>query len=158
MIVNTKHVYNFILIKSGYHEQTTGEHFGQTPWRERIKVRRASLANAASVRSSDQTNLCAHDFRSNTDSSVSLSAFAYLYSELVQYHQNRVDSISELERRLESSGYGIGLKILELQAYRSRDVRTFMPQLFGLAFWCSLRILRLLACFTPRPMCSTRER
>ena len=58
------------------------------------------------------------------EATVSLSSFAYLYSELVQYHQNRVDSISELERRLESSGYGVGLKILELLAYRSREVRT----------------------------------
>lgn len=55
---------------------------------------------------------------------MSLSAFAYLYSELVQYHQNRVDSISELERRLESSGYGVGLKVLELITYRNREVRT----------------------------------
>eukprot|EP00978_Attheya_sp_CCMP212_P003548 scaffold7454_cov53-Attheya_sp.AAC.4 len=45
------------------------------------------------------------------DGNVSLSAFAYLYSELVQYHQGRVTSISELERRLESAGYGVGLKI-----------------------------------------------
>ena len=42
---------------------------------------------------------------------------------LVQYHQNRVDSISELERRLESSGYGVGLKMLELITYRNREVR-----------------------------------
>lgn len=54
---------------------------------------------------------------------MSLSAFALLYSELVQYHQNRVSSISELERRLESSGYGVGFKVLELLAYRSREVR-----------------------------------
>ena len=33
-----------------------------------------------------------------------------------------MDSISELERRLESSGYGVGLKVLELLAYRSREV------------------------------------
>ena len=59
---------------------------------------------------------------STVESNVSLSAFAYLYSELVQYHQNRVDSISELERRLESAGYGVGLKVLELLAYRSREV------------------------------------
>lgn len=45
-----------------------------------------------------------------------------MYSELVQYHQNRVDSISELERRMESSGFGVGLKVLELLAYRSREV------------------------------------
>jgi trafficking protein particle complex subunit 5 len=49
---------------------------------------------------------------------VSLSMFAYLFSELVQYYQNRVDSISELERRLESSGYSVGLRVLELLAIR----------------------------------------
>ena len=59
---------------------------------------------------------------SGSDGTVSLSAFAYLYSELVQYHQSRVASISELERRLESAGYGVGLRVLELLAYRSREV------------------------------------
>lgn len=54
---------------------------------------------------------------------VSLSAFAYLYSELVQYHQSRVSSISELEQRLASSGYGVGFKILELLAYRNRETK-----------------------------------
>lgn len=54
---------------------------------------------------------------------MSLSFFALLYSELVQYHQNRVDSISELERRLESTGYGVGLRVLELLAYRSKEYR-----------------------------------
>lgn len=104
----------------------------------------------------------------SADDQISLSSFAYLYSELgewllwagrvetksgifvlyylpkffaltiisnrlttlllwyflfsVQYHQNRVDSISELERRLESSGYGVGLKMLELISYRNREV------------------------------------
>lgn len=42
---------------------------------------------------------------------------------MVQYHQNRVDSISELERRLESTGYGVGLRVLELLAYRSKEYR-----------------------------------
>lgn len=54
---------------------------------------------------------------------VSLSAFAYLFSEMVQYHQNRVDSISELERRLESTGFSVGLRVLELLAYRSREFK-----------------------------------
>lgn len=60
---------------------------------------------------------------SRSSPEVSASAFAYVYSELVQYHQNRVNSISELERRLESSGYGVGLKVLELLAYRSREFK-----------------------------------
>lgn len=40
---------------------------------------------------------------------------------MVQYHQNRVDSVSALEHRLEAAGYGVGLKVLELLAYRARD-------------------------------------
>ncbi len=59
---------------------------------------------------------------SSDATSVSLSAFAYVYSELVQYHQGRAASVSELERRLESAGYGVGLKVLELVAYRSKEV------------------------------------
>ena len=58
----------------------------------------------------------------NRNDQVSMSAFAYLYSELVQYHQTRVSSISELEQRLSSSGYGVGFKVLELLAYRSKEV------------------------------------
>lgn len=57
----------------------------------------------------------------SAEQNVSLSAFSYLFSEMVQYHQNRVDSVSALEQRLEAAGYGVGLKILELLAYRARD-------------------------------------
>jgi len=53
------------------------------------------------------------------DPVVGLSAFSYLFSEIVQYHQNRVDSISELERRLESTGYGVGLRVLEYLTAKS---------------------------------------
>jgi hypothetical protein len=49
---------------------------------------------------------------------VSLSAFSFLFSELVQYHQSRVESISDLERRLEESGYGVGIRLLELYTIR----------------------------------------
>lgn len=52
---------------------------------------------------------------------MSLSAFSYVYSELVQYHQSRVSNISELEEKLSSAGYGVGFKVLELLAYRSRE-------------------------------------
>ncbi|TYG50713.1 hypothetical protein ES288_D10G197700v1 [Gossypium darwinii] len=45
---------------------------------------------------------------------VSLSAFAFLFSELVQYNQTRVDNIAELERRLEVVGYVVGARVLEL--------------------------------------------
>jgi len=63
---------------------------------------------------------------SSADTVVSLSAYALVYSEMVQYHQSRSSSVNDLERRLESSGYGVGFKILELMAYRNRDVRFYL--------------------------------
>mmetsp|Transcript_9188 Transcript_9188/g.19903 ORF Transcript_9188/g.19903 Transcript_9188/m.19903 type:complete len:204 (+) Transcript_9188:63-674(+) len=74
---------------------------------------------------------------------ISLSSFAYLYSELVQYHQNRVDSISELERRLESSGYGVGLKMLELITYRNREFKR-ETRLMNILHFVSTQVWRAL--------------
>ncbi|OAE35816.1 hypothetical protein AXG93_4225s1190 [Marchantia polymorpha subsp. ruderalis] len=51
---------------------------------------------------------------------VSLSAFSFLFSELVQYSQTRVDNIAELERRLEDAGAGVGLRTLELLCHREK--------------------------------------
>ncbi|GAB2243907.1 hypothetical protein Droror1_Dr00024035 [Drosera rotundifolia] len=51
---------------------------------------------------------------------VSLSAFAFLFSELVQYNQTQVDNIAELERRLEDAGYAVGARVLELLCHREK--------------------------------------
>jgi hypothetical protein len=53
-------------------------------------------------------------------SEVSSSAFALLFSELVQYAQNRVSSVSDLERRLEEAGYSVGQRVGELVGCRER--------------------------------------
>mmetsp|Transcript_20167 Transcript_20167/g.28711 ORF Transcript_20167/g.28711 Transcript_20167/m.28711 type:complete len:199 (+) Transcript_20167:54-650(+) len=81
--------------------------------------------------------------RGSAEGAVSVSAFAYLYSELVQYHQGRVASISELERRLENSGYGVGFRVLELLTLRSkeykREIRLMsILQFVSAAVWKSL--------------------
>ena len=54
---------------------------------------------------------------------VSLSAFAFLFSELVQYHQSRVSNINELERKLEEAGFEVGVRVLELLCTRERGNR-----------------------------------
>ncbi|CAN6976027.1 unnamed protein product [Brassica oleracea var. botrytis] len=54
---------------------------------------------------------------------VSLSAFAFLFSELVQYNQTQVDNIAELERRLEDAGYAVGSRVLELLCNREKGNR-----------------------------------
>lgn len=54
---------------------------------------------------------------------MSLSAFAFLFSEIVQYYQNRVDSVSDLEKKLEELGYGVGLRMIELISIKDRATR-----------------------------------
>jgi len=61
--------------------------------------------------------------RSIRNEQVSLSAFAFLFSELIQYHQAKVDKASNLETLLEGTGYGIGFKILEFLCYKSREYK-----------------------------------
>eukprot|EP00741_Cyanophora_paradoxa_P017310 tig00020961_g16720.t1 len=53
-------------------------------------------------------------------SDVSLSAFAFLFSEIVQYSQTRVDSSNGLERKLEDMGYPVGQRMLELTCSREK--------------------------------------
>ncbi|THF97860.1 hypothetical protein TEA_005719 [Camellia sinensis var. sinensis] len=57
---------------------------------------------------------------------VSLSAFAFLFSELVQYNQTQVDNITELERRLEDAGYAVGARVLELLCHREKVWNSFV--------------------------------
>ena len=54
---------------------------------------------------------------------VSLSAFAFLFSELIQYTQQRVNTADELERKLEEVGLGIGHRALELGCLREKSSR-----------------------------------
>ncbi|KAF8588461.1 TRAPP I complex [Ramaria rubella] len=53
---------------------------------------------------------------------VSASAFAFLFSEMVQYTQKRVSGIEDLERRLNTLGYRIGTRYLELMSWRNESV------------------------------------
>lgn len=54
---------------------------------------------------------------------MSLSAFAFLFSEMVQYSRKRIESTSDLERKLELLGHNIGLRVLELISHREKSGR-----------------------------------
>ncbi|KAK6620775.1 hypothetical protein RUM43_011070 [Polyplax serrata] len=45
---------------------------------------------------------------------VSLSCFALLFSEVVQYCQNRVYTVPELQNKLSEIGYDVGTKLIDL--------------------------------------------
>ena len=52
---------------------------------------------------------------------VGLSAFAFMFSEFIQYSQQRVNTAEELERKLEDAGVGIGRRVLELGCLREKS-------------------------------------
>ncbi|GAB5366295.1 hypothetical protein AAMO2058_001131600 [Amorphochlora amoebiformis] len=56
-------------------------------------------------------------------SKVSLSAFAYVFSELVQHCQSQINRGEDLEKRLSEAGYGVGLRAIELLSFREKGCR-----------------------------------
>ncbi|KAI7874161.1 TRAPP I complex [Lichtheimia hyalospora FSU 10163] len=54
---------------------------------------------------------------------VSLSAQTFLFSEMLQYTQKRVNGIQDLERKLNEFGYRVGLRMLELLVWREKNAK-----------------------------------
>ncbi len=54
---------------------------------------------------------------------VSLSAFALLFSEMVQYCQSRSSTVPELQQKLHELGFQVGARLLDLVFVRERAAR-----------------------------------
>nr|GMD24329.1 trafficking protein particle complex subunit 5 [Ipomoea batatas] len=113
----------FITLKDG---QDLSSHDSQTPLEAETKKKKdAELVDLRTVRMigvgkiKQYTNVLDRPL-SKGKQEVSLSAFAFLFSELVQYNQTQVDNIAELERRLEDAGYAVGARVLELLCHREK--------------------------------------
>jgi hypothetical protein len=52
---------------------------------------------------------------------VSLSCFALLFSEVVQYCQNKSHTVPELQNRLHELGRKVGVKLIDLYFLRERN-------------------------------------
>ncbi|CAF0772737.1 unnamed protein product [Rotaria sordida] len=75
-----------------------------------------------------------------TRGDINLSTFALLFSEMVQYSQNRVDNIYDLQTKLSDLGHHVGTRILDLYFLRvakdKREVRlTPMLVFIQKTFW-----------------------
>ncbi|KAF9970214.1 TRAPP subunit trs31 [Actinomortierella ambigua] len=50
-----------------------------------------------------------------------LNAFAFLFSEMLQYTQKRVHGIQDLEKKLNELGYRVGVRALDLMVWRDKN-------------------------------------
>lgn len=60
-----------------------------------------------------------------------------MFSEIVQYSQNRVDSVADLEKKLEEYGYSIGLRVIEMVGCRDRLTKRETRLVNMLQFVCN---------------------
>ena len=56
-------------------------------------------------------------------SEINISAFALLFSEMVQYCQNRVYTVPELQNRLSQMGYRVGQRVMDSMAIREKNFK-----------------------------------
>ncbi|KAI8811827.1 NO signaling/Golgi transport ligand-binding domain-containing protein [Cladochytrium replicatum] len=59
----------------------------------------------------------------NRGNEINVAAFAFLFSEMLQYAQKRANGIQDLEKRLSDFGYRVGIRVLELQVARDKPNR-----------------------------------
>ncbi|KPI36100.1 Transport protein particle subunit trs31 [Cyphellophora attinorum] len=86
-----------------------------------LPTRPLSSSTSASTFRTPASRKTIYDRHPNRSSRTELSrsAFAFLISESIAYHQKRVTSVSDFEARLNSQGYLLGSKCLDLLLYRS---------------------------------------
>jgi len=65
---------------------------------------------------------------------IHLSCFALLFSEMVQYCQNRSNSVAELQNKLADMGKQVGLKVIDLIVLREKNYKREIKLLSILLF------------------------
>lgn len=106
-------------------QSSLDHHLSPTPSSTRFSLSSApsintTLGGAPAAKSSgSRPNIYDRNINKTRNAEVSLSAFAFLFSEMVQYTQKRVNGINDLERRLNTLGYRVGTRVLELLFWRN---------------------------------------
>ncbi|TFK76673.1 TRAPP I complex [Pluteus cervinus] len=104
--------------------QSSLDHPSPTPSSTRFSLSSApsiNTLNSANRPTGVRPNIYERNLNKTRFAEVSLSSFAFLFSELVQYTQKRVNGINDLERRLNTLGYRVGTRVLELLFWRTES-------------------------------------
>jgi hypothetical protein len=83
----------------------------------------AAAAAAATSTSTASSTLDLSLNKSRALPDVNLSAFAFLFAELVKHSYTRVTKIADLESKLARAGKAVGYRVLELETFRQRRGR-----------------------------------
>lgn len=134
------------------------DHFSPSAASSRFSLTSSSPVHAQNpVKSVVKSNIYDRNLNKTRAAEVSLSAYAFLFSEMIQYTQKRVNGINDLEKRylmallsglfqfliffdrLNILGYRIGSRVFELMTWRAesasrtpkREIR-FLPALMSI--------------------------
>jgi len=75
---------------------------------------------------------------------VSLSAYTFLFSEMLQYAQKRVNGIQDLERKLNEFGYRVGIRALELLVWRDGKNSKRETRVLGILYFINTVVWKSL--------------
>ncbi|KAH7930601.1 TRAPP I complex [Leucogyrophana mollusca] len=102
---------------------SSAEHLSPTGSSARFSLPSAPSINTAlgTPKPISRPNIYDRNLNKTRTTEVSASAFTFLFSEVVQYTQKRVSGINDLERRLNTLGYRIGTRVLELMVWRAES-------------------------------------
>jgi len=99
--------------------QSSLDHLSPTTTSTRFSLSSANTAVASTKPGLNRPNIYDRNLNKTRGTEVSGAAFAFLFSEIVQYTQKRVSGINDLERQLNTLGYRIGTRVLELMLWRA---------------------------------------
>ncbi|KAG0309181.1 TRAPP subunit trs31 [Dissophora globulifera] len=80
-----------------------------------------SAASSMYSKRTTTTNILERHLNKTRGNEVSVNAFAFLFSEMLQYTQKRVHGIQDLERKLNELGYRVGIRALDLLVWRDKN-------------------------------------
>ena len=98
----------------------------------------ASMATVAAPSQSARRSVYDRSIASRTRTEVSLSAFSFVFSEMVQYNQGKIKSVGDLEHRLEEAGYSVGQRVIEYIAVRDKSTRRSTRVVNMLQYICNV--------------------
>ncbi|KAF9919881.1 TRAPP subunit trs31 [Linnemannia zychae] len=81
----------------------------------------SSAASSIYAKRNNTINILERPLNKTRGAEVSINAFAFLFSEMLQYTQKRVNGIQDLERKLNELGYRVGLRALDLLVWRDKN-------------------------------------